>query len=39
MCKQISSNSFKNEIAYQIFIYKSYVYIQLTVCKQMTDVK
>ena len=26
MCKQISCNLFKNEITYQLFPYKSYVY-------------
>ena len=26
MCKQISSNSFKNEITYKLFTYKSYTY-------------
>ena len=25
MCKQISSNSFKNEINYKLFTYKSYI--------------
>ena len=39
MCKQISSNSFKNEITYKLFPYKSYMYIHLNVSKQMTDVK
>ena len=39
VCKQISFNSFKNEITYNLFIYKSYMYIILNVCKQMTDIK
>ena len=26
LCKQISSNSFKNEIIYKLFTYKSHVY-------------
>ena len=37
--KEISSNSFKNEITNKLFTYKSYMYIHLNVCKQMTDVK
>ena len=37
--QKISSNSFKNEIIYKLFTYKSYMYIHLNVCKQMTDVK
>ena len=27
MCKQISSNSFKNEITNKLFTYKSYAYL------------
>ena len=38
MCKQISSNSFKNKIAFKLFTYISYRHIHLIVCKQMTDV-
>ena len=34
ICKQITFNFFQNEITY-----KSYMYIHLTVHKQMTDVK
>ena len=37
--KQICSNSFKNEITYKLFTYKSYMYIHLDEWKQMTDVK
>ena len=32
------NQTFKNEILYKLFTYKSYVYIYLNVCKQMTDV-
>ena len=39
MCKQISSNLFKNEITYKLFTSKSYMYIHLSVCKEMTDIK
>ena len=39
MCKQINSNSFKNVITCKLFTYKSYMYIHLNVCKQITDVK
>ena len=39
MCKQNSSDSFKNEINYKLFPYKLYMYIRLNVYKQMTDVK
>ena len=39
VCKVICSNSFKNEITYKLFTYKSYMYIYLNVCKQMADVK
>ena len=39
VCKQISSNSFKNEINYKLFSYKSYMHIHLNMCKQMTDVE
>ena len=35
MCQQINSNSFKNEITYKLFIYKSYKYIRLSVRKQI----
>ena len=35
----MSCNSFKNEITYKLFTYKSYMYIYLDVCKQMTDIK
>ena len=38
MCKQISSNSFENEITYKLFDYKSYMCIHLNVYK-MTNVK
>ena len=40
MCKQINSNSFKNEITNEQCTFKSYIYIYiyLNVCKQMTDV-
>ena len=38
VCKQISS-FFKSEITYKLFTYKSNMYIYLTVCKQITDVK
>ena len=38
VCKQISSNSFKNEITYKLFTYKSYMYIHSNVCKKMSDV-
>ena len=33
VCKQIRSNSFKNEITYKLFTYKSYMYMHLNVCK------
>ena len=39
MCKQISSIPIKNEITFKLFNYKSYMYIYLNVCKQMTNVK
>ena len=39
VCKQISSNSSKNKITHKLFTYKSYMYNQLTMCKQMTNVK
>ena len=39
MCKQISSNSFKNEITRKLLTYKSYMYMYLNVCKQMIDVR
>ena len=29
MCKQITSNTFKNEITYKLFNYKSYMYISI----------
>ena len=35
----MNSNSFKNEITNKLFTYKLYMYIYLTVCKQMTNVK
>ena len=28
----------KNQITHKLFTYKSYIYIHLNVCKQMTDV-
>ena len=34
-CKQINSNSFKNEISYKIFTRKLYVHIHLNVCKKI----
>ena len=37
--KQISSNSFKNEITDKLFTYKSYMYIYLNVRKQMTHIR
>ena len=39
MCKQISSNSYKNKNTYKLFTYKWYMYKYLTVCKQKIDVK
>ena len=39
VCKQISYNSFKNQITYKLVTYKSFMYTYLNVCKQMTDVK
>ena len=39
LCRQISSNSFKNEITYKLFTYKSVLHIHLNVYKQITDVK
>ena len=38
VCKQICSYSFKNEITYKLFTYKSYMHIHLNMCKWMTDV-
>ena len=35
VCQKFSPNSFKNGITYKLFTYKSYMYIQLNVCKQM----
>ena len=35
---QISFNSFKNEITFKLFTFKSSMNIHLNVCKQMTDV-
>ena len=38
MCKQISSNPFKNEITKKLIVlYIMYIY--LNVCKQMTDIQ
>ena len=37
--QKIGSNSFKIEITYKVFTYKSYMYIHLSVCNEMTDVK
>ena len=39
VCKQDSSNSFKNEITNKLFPYESYMYIHLNVGKEITDVK
>ena len=39
VCKQISFNSFKNEIIHKLLTYKSYMNIHLTVCKQMINRK
>ena len=39
VCNQINSNSSKNEITNKQFTYKSYMYIPLNMCKQMTDAK
>ena len=39
MCQNISSKSFQNEITDKLFPYKSYMYIHLNLCKQMTDVR
>ena len=39
MYKQISSNFFNNRITYKLSSYKSYVYIDLTVYKQMIDIE
>ena len=39
VCKQISLNHLKEEIIYELFTYKTYMYIHLNVCKQMTDIK
>ena len=38
VCNQISSNSFKKEITYIIFTYKSDIFY-INACKQMTNVK
>ena len=35
----MSSNPFKNEITSKLLTHKSYMYIHLNECKQMTDVK
>ena len=35
VCKQICSNTFKNEITDKIFFYKSCMYINLNVCKRI----
>ena len=37
--KQNSSNSFKNKITFNLFTYKSYMFIHLNVCKQIIYVK
>ena len=37
--KQITSNTFKNEITHKLYTYKSLMYIHLNRCKQMSDVK
>ena len=37
VCKQISCNSFKNQISDKLISYISYIY--LNVCKEITDVK
>ena len=39
MYKEISRNTFKNKITYNIFSYKSYMYDHLIACKHMTDAK
>ena len=37
VCKQINSNSIKNEITYELILHILYIY--LNVCKEMTSVK
>ena len=39
VCKEVYCNSSKNEIIYQQFANKLYMYSHLNVCKQMTDVE
>ena len=39
MCKQIRTNSLKNQITYKLLTKKSYTYIYLTVYKQMINSK
>ena len=39
MLQKIRSNSFKNELTDKLFTYKSYMYINSNVSKQMTDIK
>ena len=39
VCKEISFNSFKKEITNKPYTYKSYMYIHLNVCQQITVVK
>ena len=29
VCKQIRSDSFKNNVAYKLFVYRSYIYIYI----------
>ena len=39
VCKQISCYSFKNEIAYKPFCYKSYMYIHLNVREELIKLR
>ena len=39
MCKQISCNSYKNKNYVQTIRLKTYMYIHLSLCEQMTDFK
>ena len=39
VCKQMSSNSFTNEISYKVLTCKSCINIHLNMSKQMTNVK